>query len=222
MEAKYSSSRSWVNPKVKENAERQKLNFARRKVCSRSPLWFQDFDLAKHRKDWEAGRSRRAEERIIRDLEVTEARQKAQNTRFPVPPPIRTAFGGKDLKTHLSPVLCMETIFCPNFTKGKENIAPWPSKAEMKYEGDDRIFTDVIHGRVLGAPRVEGNETVNWQMRAMIMQYPMDDFLYPPPDEETIMFRTWWIGEYELTDEQGEEAIGKALMGMLDPGDQWV
>lgn len=218
----YSSSRTWVNPKVKENAQRQKLNFARGKVCRRSPFWSQDFDLPAHRKDWETGRSRRAEQRIARALEVTEARQKAQSTRFPVPPPVRTAFDGKELPGHYSPVLCVETLFCPKFEEGKQNIAPWPSKAEMKYEGDDRISTDVIHGRVLGAPRVEGNETVNWQMRAIIEQYAMDEFIYPPPDEVVIMHRTWWIGEFEFTDEQGEEAIGRDLMGLLDPEDQWV
>ena len=218
----YSSSRTWVNPKVKENAQRTKWNLARRKVCPRSPFWSQDMDVTKHRKEWEAGELRRAAQLLAQKIEVAEAGQKSQNTKFPIPPHIRTAFDGKDFTAHYSPVTNRETVFCPQYEKGKENIAPWPSKSEMKYEGDDRISTDPIHGRVLGAPRVEGNDTVNWQVRPMIMQYPLDDFLYPPPDDVEVMHRTWYIGYYQFTDEEGEEAIGKDLMEMLDPKDQWV
>lgn len=215
----YSTSRSWVNPKVKENAQRQRLNMARRKVCPRSPFWSSDFDLDKHKKEWEAGRARHRAKSLTERLD-TAVRQKATNKPYSKPAPLGKPFDGKDFTAHYSPVLCQETVFCPQFDKGKENIAPWPTKAEMKYEGDDRISTDQIHGRVLGFPRVEGNETVNWQMRAMILQYPMDDFHFPPPDDVAIMHRTWWIGEFEFTDEQGEEAIGKELMGLLDPVDQ--
>lgn len=221
----YSSSRSWVNPKIKENAQRQRLNMARRKVCPRSPFWSADFDIEAHRKEWELGRSRRIEQRLMNEFDDAEARKKTSSERFPVRPKPRTAFGGKTFETHYSPVLSMETIFCPNFEQGdngRANIAPWPSKSEMKYEGDDRISTDQIHGRVLASPRVEGNETVSWQMRGMIQQYTMDDFLYPPPDDVVIMHRTWWIGEFEFTDEQGEEAIGKELMSMMEPEDQWA
>jgi hypothetical protein len=220
----YPSSKSWISPKIKQNAQRQRLNMARRKVCPRSPFWSADFDLEQHRKEWEAGRTRLHKQRLKQNLGGAEPRLKSSDTRFPVPPTIRCEpFNGKDFDGHYSPVLCMETIFCPQFEqgeKGKKNIAPWPSKSEMKYEGDDRISTDQIHGRVLAAPRVEGNETVNWQMRGIIGQYSMDDFLYPPPDDVVIMHRIWWIGEFEFTDEQGEEAVGKELMGMLDPEEQ--
>jgi hypothetical protein len=218
----YSSSRTWVNPRVKENAERQKMNFARRKICPRSPFWHSDFDYAAHKKEWEAGRSRRVEQRMARELEIAEDRQKLQNVRFPIPPHIRTAFDGKNLNGHYSPVTSRETIFCPQWEKGKENVSPWPSKSEMKYEGDDRISTDPLHARFLGAPRVEGNETVNWQHRAIIAQYPLDDFYYPIPDEETIMHRTWNIGYFQFTAEEGEEALGKEMMDLVDPKDQWV
>jgi hypothetical protein len=76
-------------------------------------------------------------------------------------------------------VLAQKTVFTPNFEDGREQIhasglemitkeiASWPSKAEMKYEGDDRIATVEIHRRFLGAPRTEGNETVNWQQRSL-------------------------------------------------------
>ena len=219
------SSHRWVHPRVRENAERQKINLARRKLCPRSAFWTQDFDLAQHRKDWEAGRSRRAEQQLSRKFDISEKRQKLQNRLFPLEPELKPAFGGKELIGRFSSVLCQETVFSPRFDNeidGKLNVADWPSKSEMKYEGDDRISTDKIHGRFLGAPRVPGNETVNWQMRALIWACPMDEFLYPPPTAEDVMLKQWSIPYFEFTQEEGEEAIGKELLELLDPDDQWV
>ena len=154
-------------------------------------------------------------------LEVVGKRQRLQGARFPIPPHIREPFAGKDFDTNHGSVLCYETIFCPRWEKGKEDIAPWPPKSEMKYEGDDRISTDRLHRRYPGAPRVEGNETVNWQHRAVIEQFPFDDFYYPIPHAVEIFLRTHWVEELEIPDEEGEEYIGKDLMGMLNPQDQW-
>lgn len=147
---------------------------------------------------------------MTRDLEIAEERRKT-----------RKAFDGKEFDTNHGPVLSLETIFCPAWHKGKENTAPWPSKSEMKYEGDDRISTDRLHGRFPGAPRVEGNETVNWQHRLVIAQFPFDELYYPIPSAVDIFMRTHWIADLEFSDEEGVEALGEDFMDILDPKDQW-
>ena len=217
----YTSSRTWVSPRVKENGQRSALNFARRKLCPNSPFWSANFDVVAHKQDWEAGRTRNSEQKMARDLEVAEDRQRLQNTRFPVPPHIRPPFDGKEFETNHSAVLCYETIFSPYWEKGKEKFAAWPSKSEAKYEGDDRISTDRLHGRFPGAPRVEGNETVSWQHRGVIEQFPFDDFYYPIPQAVEIFLRTYWVAELEISDEEGHHSLGKDLMEMLDLRDQW-
>lgn len=158
---------------------------------------------------------------MVRDLEIAEERQMSQRSDFAIPPHLRPAFGGKEFDTNHSTVLCYETIFCPSWQKGKENVAPWPNKSEMKYEGDDRISTDRLHRRFPGAPRVEGNETVNWQHRAVIEQFPFDEFYYPIPHSVEIFLRTHLVADLEFSDEEGEEVLGKDFMEMLDPKDQW-
>ena len=130
------------------------------------------------------------------------------------------AFDGKDFETHHSPVLFQETIFCPQWQKGKEVIAPWPGKQEMKYEGDDRISTDILHGRFPGVPRVEGNETVTWQYRAPIPQFAFDEFYYPIPHAVEIFLRSHRVPELEFSDTEGQQSLGKEMMEMLDPQDQ--
>lgn len=124
--------------------------------------------------------------------------------------------------SNLSPVLCLPTIFTPHWKIGKESVAPWPSRSEMKYEGDDRIATDKLHSRFLGAPRVEGNETVNWQHRNVIQQFPLEDF-YHIPNELEVLERTHHFPGLEADGESVEEAwhlLGRELYDLLDPIDR--
>ena len=218
----YSSSRTWVSPQVIENEQRIALNQARWQLCPRSPFWHKNFDYAKHKADWEAGERRRIEQKMKRDMEEAEERRQSHQRPFPAPPPLRPPFGGKELvlKTNRGMVLSYQTVFCPHWEIGKETVAPWPQKSEAKYEGDDRISTDKLHARFPGAPRVAGNATVNWQHRAVIPQYPFDDFYYPVPQAVEVFLRMHYVQELEFTEAQGEGAIGKDLMQMLDPTDQ--
>ena len=143
-----------------------------------------------------------------------------------------TAFSGKfssdttetstTFNTNLSPVLCLPTVFTPNFMLGKEFIAPWPSRSEMKYEGDDRIATDKLHTRFHGAPRVEGNETVNWQHRNVIEQYPLENYNHIPTALE-VLERSHHIPGLEADNESVEEAwhlLSRELYELLDPVDR--
>lgn len=134
----------------------------------------------------------------------------------------REAFSGKTIfgpehTNFTSYVLSVPTIFTPNFASGKEHIASWPSRTEQKYEGDDRIATDKLHGRFPGAPRVQGNETVNWQHRNVIPQYDMENYHYVPREQE-VFFRTHFVDDADhATEEEARHMLGSELLEMLDP-----
>jgi hypothetical protein len=142
------------------------------------------------------------------------------------PTTFRPAFSGKtiegpDFASNLSSVLCLPTIFTPNFELGKLHVAPWPSRSEMKYEGDDRILTDKLHGRFPGAPRVAGNETVNWQQTKVIVQYDLENY-HTVPSEAAIMLKSHFIDDADhATDEEAIHMIGSELLEMLDPVDRF-
>ncbi|KAM0720046.1 hypothetical protein Q7P37_004181 [Cladosporium fusiforme] len=138
--------------------------------------------------------------------------------------PSRSAFSGKTLSgpvftSNLSPVLALPTVFTPQYKLGRPFIAPWPSKSEMKYEGDDRIATDKLHGRFLGAPRVESNETVNWQHRNVIEQYDLENY-HTIPSEAAVMLKSHYVDEADhATEEEAKHMLGAELYALLDPVD---
>ena len=223
----HSTSNTWISPKVKEDRRNQTLNFARRKICPKSTFWTNNFDLAAHNREWCAMLDQRPDKKKSREKEAEQSARRTANSSTPTtmpapePPPIRACMGGKDFETSHGVANGLETIFVPQWQKSKLNIAEWPSKVEMKYEGDDRISTDKLHRRFPGAPRSEGNDTVNWQHRTIIAQYYYDEFYYPIPNEVDIFMKTHWIADLEIDDEEGKEALGRDLMGMLDPVDEW-
>lgn len=69
---------------------------------------------------------------------------------------------GASLETtgNISRVLGVKTIWCHDWETGKDDIAPWPSLPEMKWEGDDRAKTNC--GRFLPLPREEGAQGIPW------------------------------------------------------------
>ena len=215
----YSHSKKWVAPRVRENQDRQRLNNARRKLCPKSPFWTQDFDIVKHREEWEHECEREFDKKLENVF-----RQATEHERLQLPPTpaVKPAFGGRVFPDNFSSVLSMQTVFCPCYDSSnrKKEVAEWPSKAEMKYEGDERISTDRLHGRFPGAPRVGGNETVTWMQRRIIEQYPLDDFYYPIPHEVEIQLRSHQVVELEFTEQQGREILGHELMNLLNLDDE--
>lgn len=93
-------------------------------------------------------------------------------------------------------VLGEQTIWCQDWQNGKDYIAPWPSMAEMKWEGDDRAKTGV--GRFLPLPRENGFLTPQWKTSQwktqwktpewsefpVITQYPIDQVARIPTMED--------------------------------------
>ncbi|KAF1821144.1 uncharacterized protein K489DRAFT_382184 [Dissoconium aciculare CBS 342.82] len=208
----FSQSRSWIAPQVEEARNKQRLNDRRKRLCPQSPFWTADFDLRKHMKEWRASL-----ERIKRRQEVSRAREiRAQsNLDIPTVPAIKPALQGKLFDTNHSAVLALPTVFTHSL--GRRRLAPWPSREEMKYEGDDRVSTDRLHGRFLPAPRVDDDETVPWMHRAIIAQEALENFHYPYPCEVEIFLRMHWVPDLEITDLEGRNMLGRELMDLLDP-----
>jgi hypothetical protein len=93
-----------------------------------------------------------------------------------------------------SRVLGQKTIWCHEWMNGKDDFAPWPTMAEMKWEGDDRAKTGV--GRFPPIPREVGAPGIAWNQLQAVEVYPidqvwripqLDDILLPVDeiDEET-------------------------------------
>ncbi|CZT24666.1 uncharacterized protein RCC_10392 [Ramularia collo-cygni] len=222
----YSQSRKWVAPRVLKEDQNKRMNNSRRKIAPNSIAWELNLDVEQHKKEFAEIQQAQLERNI--KYHTDDAAERIRLGLPATPPAIKPAFGGKVFKGNDSAVLSRKTVFAPDFEEGREvrhatnhgwinkEIAVWPSRMEMKYEGDDRISTDKLHGRFLGAPRTEGNETVNWQQRSIIPQYAMEDFYYPVPREEEIWLRVHWIREHQFSDMEGVEALGKDLMDMLN------
>ncbi|TKA77252.1 hypothetical protein B0A55_06146 [Friedmanniomyces simplex] len=244
---RHSQSLAWQSPTYRGagTSSKLQLNEFRRKVCPISPFWHENFDLPQHRKEWKEGESRRAQAAINHTLaEEAEKKRLGQEIGEPFPPPrpLRTAFDHKTMlaspDASLSAVLAEKTLFCPLWRPAKDDVAPWPNKHEMDYEGDSRLATDRLHRRFLPLPRVEGEEGVNWQHRVVVPQYAFEEYYfnfsrtcYNPLgiNWEDVYFRMLRVEELEFTDavtdklnEEGRHAVGEALMAALDTQDQWV
>ncbi|KAF2036207.1 hypothetical protein EK21DRAFT_96171 [Setomelanomma holmii] len=90
--------------------------------------------------------------------------------------------GNFDQRGNLGRVLGEPTIWCRDWLNGKDETAPWPSLAEMKWEGDDRAKTGV--GRFLPLPREEGPPGLAWNQLPCIEQYPIDQVARIPTMED--------------------------------------
>jgi len=225
----YSNSKKWIAPKVQEKQKHARLNQARNKLCRDSPFWHLNFDIETHKREFNKLLQVRLQETAPSSPPQTPPSIKSDPTTSSTltspSTPSRSAFSGKthegpDFTSNLSPVLSLPTVFTPNYKLGKPCLAPWPSRSEMKYEGDDRIATDKLHGRFPGAPRVEGNETVNWQHRNVIEQYGLENY-HQVPSEAAVMLKSHFIDEADhATEEEVRHMLGSELFEMLDPVDR--
>jgi len=110
-----------------------------------------------------------------------------------------------------SRVLNEKTIWCLGWEVEKEEVAPWPTYAELKWEGDDRAKTGV--GRYPPLPRENGAAGIPWNQLQAIEQHPLDcvgriptmEDVYLPVDEIDDNVK------YNLITKDLEDAIDKYL-----------
>lgn len=257
----YSQSKKWVSPNLLGSKQQERANAARNRLCKNSIAWTPNLNREQHRQEFDQDWYHRKEKQEQREMQKQKVQRAVRETYdiavTTTPKPtsrlIKNMKKGATLQdmdlvpafyNNLSLVLCRPTAFSygcsinridPNWELSSLKPEPkYPSLAEMKYEGDERISTDMLHRRFLGIPRVVGNDTVNWMQATIIPQYPLDDtrinYNYavrrvPAAHEsmivEDLMFRAHeWdgrpcAGEAAITDE-GVYLLDADLMGYLD------
>lgn len=93
--------------------------------------------------------------------------------------------GNFDRVGNYSLALGEKTIWCEDWQNGKEEIAPWPCSAELKWEGDDRAKTNV--GRYPPLPREQGPIGLHWNQLQAVEQYPLDQIARIPTMEDVYL-----------------------------------
>jgi hypothetical protein len=96
-----------------------------------------------------------------------------------------------------------KTIWCEDWQNGKDEIAPWPCLAELKWEGDDRAKTGV--GRFPPLPREQGPIGLPWNQLQAVEPYPLDQIARIPTMEDV------YLPVDEIDDEVKYDLLNKDL-----------
>ncbi|EME49014.1 hypothetical protein DOTSEDRAFT_76458 [Dothistroma septosporum NZE10] len=199
----FSQSKKWVSPNLVGSKQQERANAARQRLCRNSIAWTLNLNREQHRQDFERDWHERKGKQERRELQKQRSRRAVREmygvsvSIAPQPSSLLVdKLAAVLMRRHeelmpafcnnLSLVLCRPTVFShghsikrfdPDYELGSvpKPEAEFPGLAEMKYEGDERIATDLLHRRFMGAPRVHGNDTFNWAQAAIIPQYPLDD-----------------------------------------------
>ncbi|KAH7061476.1 hypothetical protein B0J12DRAFT_695621 [Macrophomina phaseolina] len=132
---------------------------------------------------------------------------------------IHKAFGGRKLSIGMGAVLCHHTLWCADYKTDWRRLAPWPSIAEQKWEGEDRARTKV--GRYFPLPREPSNGSVPWNYLPMITSSPFDQ-IWKIPSELDILYPMSQINA-EVQHDQHALLNQDILDAMeLGPNDVWA
>lgn len=112
------------------------------------------------------------------------------------------------MQGNISRVLGEKTIWCHDWRNGKDEIADWPTLAEMKWEGDDRAKTGV--GRFPPLPRERGPPSIAWNQLAIVEQYPLDEVARIPTLEDVL------LPVDEIPEEDTNKYIPQDIMDAID------
>lgn len=117
-------------------------------------------------------------------------------------------FGNFDQTGNYSRILGEQTIWCQDWQNGKDEIAPWPCMAEMRWEGDDRAKTGV--GRFPPLPREQGPVGISWSQLQVVEQYPLDQIARIPTMEDV------YLPVDKIDDEVKYNLLNKDLEDAMD------
>ena len=162
----YTNSKVWISPREAAQEEWVKVrdNLGRVRF-DRSP--FAPHNFIEY-VDFRATRAEELAEELRKHAEFRQVKQAKSGQHAWIVP-----FEGKMFHDNLSPILAMQSIWCPWFVHTEERpAAPWPAPEEFKEEGDERHTSGF--GRFLPVPRKPGNETVVWKQKQFIKPSPMD------------------------------------------------
>jgi hypothetical protein len=168
-----------------------------------------------------------AKEALLRNITIKQA-LKSANSRIP----FESAFGpGSEhcLLDNRSTVLSLPSIWSTTYAPTSDRPdAQWPERAEMQHEGEDRAGGDggkTNFGRFLPLPRQSVNETLKWELKAVMEPLSAIDVTGIKPntiDEEgniadipEVWTQNMILDFDEVFWEQGEKYLSKELMNEL-------
>ncbi|KAL1606696.1 hypothetical protein SLS60_004103 [Paraconiothyrium brasiliense] len=206
----FRSSRTWVSEEAQHHQEFVIIRNAMRRLFKNSDVakW-KLHDYTDHKEGMLASKkallARAVEQKELeRAVQIPHSDPKRDESITKIMPNANLSMTG-----NTSRVLGMKTIWCSDWMNGKDEISPWPSLAEMKWEGDDRAKTAC--GRFLPLPREPGAPTIPWGQLQVIEQYTLDQVQCIPTMEDV----------YLPVDEIEEEDIPKCLnQDLLDALDE--
>jgi hypothetical protein len=206
----FRNSRTWMSPDTKHLQDFIIIRNAMRRLFKQSDVskW-RLADYIAHREAVIAS----DKARLDRKLKAYEEEQQRQLARSPEDEEYTQAVAHVitqclHFDENRSLVLGEKTIWCRDWQNGKEEIAPWPTFAEMKWEGDDRAKTGV--GRFLPLPREMGAPGITWSQLQVIEQYPLDQVAQIPTMEDI------YLPVDEIDDEVKYSLITRELEEAMD------
>jgi hypothetical protein len=191
--ASFRNSRTWISPDAQVQQEFLMVRNAMRRL-------FKNSDIAKWKlSDYAAHKEAMLASQANKLASKVKNKEDARSISSPISSDIQKVLtkcgleGNFDEVGNFSRALGEQTIWCNDWENGKDEIAPWPSMAEMKWEGDDRAKTGV--GRFLPLPREEGPPGLMWNQLPAIEQYPIDQVCKIPTMEDVYLPVDYYIEE---------------------------
>jgi hypothetical protein len=191
--ASFRNSRTWISPDAQVQQEFLMVRNAMRRL-------FKNSDIAKWKlSDYVAHKEAMLASQANKLASKVKNKEDARSISSPISSDIQKVLtkcgleGNFDEVGNYSRALGEQTIWCNDWENGKDEIAPWPSMAEMKWEGDDRAKTGV--GRFLPLPREEGPPGLMWNQLPAIEQYPIDQVCKIPTMEDAYLPVDYYIEE---------------------------
>ena len=210
--ASHSHSKTWSSDTVAEKNRWQRVEDSLRRMnllrSSVVPKTLKDW-VAHQRDRTEAKKER--EQRKLKDMNLLRRDDR-------LPPPSRPVkigpgFRGKTFEhKNYSSVLVCPSVWARMYEPPAERPdPPWPCVEEMKEEGDERNTSG--YRRFLALPRVPGNDTVQYKLKAIQTFLPFDT-IWKLPTKESVEA----ANEKTLPEEfeKMEGYLGRSMLDALD------
>ncbi|KAF2256834.1 hypothetical protein BU26DRAFT_413186 [Trematosphaeria pertusa] len=206
----YRSSRTWVSPDAQHMQEFLLIRNSMRRLFKHSELFKWKYqDYIAHREAMLASKTAALAKSVKMKEEALELKEHTMDAKA-MTSLMRLLPGEQNLSMHgnVGRVLGEKTIWCHDWMNGKDEISPWPTFPEMKWEGDDRAKTGV--GRFLPLPREMGAKGISWNQLQVVEQYPMDQVQRIPTMEDV------YLPVDEIDDDVKYDLLNKDLEEAMD------
>ncbi|PNS16939.1 hypothetical protein CAC42_4903 [Sphaceloma murrayae] len=211
----HSFSKSWKAPSVVAREHWIRILKSRDHLCPDSPFLPRIFDQTEHNRLMNSARLDLARSKATSTSKDAQVMASNAASRGLDASSLLPLHAHTPLDPTLSVPLCLPTIWAPSAESKRPFTAPWPSIAELKYEGDERIATSLDHRRFLPVPRFPTDvEGMGWAEVAFLPQTELDRV--HRVEEEEVLFQGFEVGEREIGEDEGRELLGESLWACLE------